>query len=548
MRQPRFHRRAVLKAAAGVGVTAGLGGAGSFAVWRRAEAQQDPRTLVVAGDSDIDTLDPHAFKSIGAYLAQANIYDSPLTWRVRPEPGKPGLYRSQPGEFEGGACESWAFEREGATIVLRLREGLRFPSGRPVDAAALKFGFDRAVQSPGYMRIVLPLLTRISSPDAFVVRDSRTLAMNMPAPTPLGIESLALITNSLIDPGEVRPHMTQEDAWAAQWMRRNVAGLGPYRLVRNEPGVEFVLEATPNHWRPEPHFRRIVVRFVPSEAERVLLLRRRAVDLVSGRPGLSPRSVASLQGVAGLQTITVPDTVCHWLNMNTQKPPFDNLKVRQAVNYAIPIQAILPNVVQGFGSQMKSPLPALMPGHDGSASPYRHDIERARALMREAGLGAEPIPVTLSVRVGWQPHEQAATWIQPELEKLGFRVTISRETDATFRQTAIRGDHQLSLESWQSWINDPFFHMFFNFHTNARGTNAARYSNPELDALIDANMHEPDPARRMAAARRAQQILIDDAVWGFLWYDNWTRVARADLRGVEKRWDTFERFFNMRVG
>lgn len=540
-------RRTLLQSAGAGAVAAGLGGVGSFAVWRSAEAQQDPRTLVVAGDSDIDTLDPHSFKSIGAYLAQANIYDSPLTWRVRPVEGRPGLFRSHPGEYEGGICESWSLERDGATIVLRLREGVRFPSGRPVDAAALKFGFDRGVQSPGYMRVVVPLLTRINSPDAFVVRDARTVAINMPAPTPLGLEALALITNSVIDPEEVKAHATPSDPWAAEWMRRNVAGIGPYRLTKNEPGVEFVLEATPNHWRPEPFFRRIVVKFVPSEADRVLLLRRRAVDIVSGRPGLSPRSVASLQGAPGLQTITVPDTVCHWLNMNCQRAPFNNVKVRQAINYAIPIQAILPNVVQGFGAQMRSPLPALMPGHDGTVSPYRHDIERARALMREAGLGSEPIPVTLSIRVGWLPHEQAATWIQPELEKLGFRVTISRETDATFRQTAIRGDHQLSIESWQSWINDPFFHMFFNFHTNARGTNSSRYSNPVLDRLIDENMHETDPEKRLAAARQGQRMLVEDAVWGFLWYDNWTRVARADLTGVEKRWDTFERFFSMRL-
>jgi peptide/nickel transport system substrate-binding protein len=74
----------------------------------------------------------------------------------------------------------------------------------------------------------------------------------------------------------------------------------------------------------------------------------------------------------------------------------------------------------------------------------------------------------------------------------------------------------------------------------------AFYSNPALDKLIDDNLHEPDRHRRLAAAREAQQILIDDALWGFLWYDSWTRVMKADLSGVEKRWDTFERYSAMR--
>ena len=542
MTNPPSDRRSFLKLAGSGAV--GLG-AGSGALLSRRSSAQDMRTLVVAGDSDIDTLDPHSFKSIGAYLTQVNIYDSPLTWKVQPVQDKPGIFLSKPAEYEGGVCESWAFEKEGATVVLKVRQGIKFPNGRPVDASTLKYMFDRCVGSPGYMRIVYPLLTKVSDASKFVVRDAYTIAMEMPAPTPLALEVLSLLTNSLIDPEEVKAHATSADPWAAEWMKRNTAGLGPYRLVKNEPGSEVVLEATPNHWRGKPYFDRVVIKFVPSEADRILLLKRKAVDIVSGRPGLSPRSIKSLEGEPGLRIVTLPDTVCHWLCMNTAKAPFNNAKVRQAINYAIPIQAILPNVVQGYGTQMKSPLPSLMPGHLASQSPYKYDLEKARALMRESGV-AGGTPLELSIRVGWQPHEQAATWIQPELEKLGFKVTIEKKSDAAFRQASMKGDQLLSIEAWQSWVNDPFFHLFFNFHSKATGTNSSKYANPELDKLIDENMHEIDPAKRMAAAHRAQQLLIDEGVWGFLWYDNWTRVMSANLTGIEKRWDTFDRFYAMK--
>ena len=69
-----------------------------------------------------------------------------------------------------------------------------------------------------------------------------------------------------------------------------------------------------------------------------------------------------------------------------------------------------------------------------------------------------------------------------------------------------------------------------------------------MDKLIDDNMHQTDPQKRLAAAREAQKILIDDAVWGFLWYDSWTRVMRSDLVGLEKRWDTFERYYAVKRG
>ncbi|MBV9861806.1 MAG: ABC transporter substrate-binding protein [Alphaproteobacteria bacterium] len=507
----------------------------------------DKSTLTVAWDTDIDTLDPASFKSIGAYTVQANVYDSPLTWKVAPVPGTPGLSRSQPGEFEGGVAESWSFERDGATLVLKLRPGLVFPSGRKVTASDLKYLFDRSLQSPGYMRLLFPTLLQLTKPEQFVVRDDATLAVEMPSASLMTLDIMSISNLALLDPETIKPHATESDPWATDWLKRNVAGLGAYRLTENQPGVEVVLEAAEPYARPKPFFERIVFKFVPNESDRVLLLKRKAVDIVVGRPGLSPKNVKSLEGESGLRIFTVPDTTCHWLCMNQKKPPFDNVKVRQAINYAIPIQAIIPNVLYGYGAQMKSPVPSLTPGYDPSLSPYKYDIARAKQLMSEAGVGSGPIPIDLAIRVGWMPHEQASVWIQRELEKLGFTVNIVKETDATFRQVATKGDHQLSIESWQSWVNDPFYHLFFNFHSKAKNTNTAFYANPTIDKLIDDNMHESDKEKRLAAAQQAQKILLDDAAWGLLWYDNWTRVARADLTGLEKRWDTFERFKAMKL-
>jgi peptide/nickel transport system substrate-binding protein len=535
-------RREFLKLAA-----AGTAAIAAPAVVTRPADAQDLRTLTVAWETDIDTLDPASYKSIGAYTTQANIYDSPLMWKVKPVPGTAGLSLSHPGEFDGAIATSWSFERDGATLVLNIRRGLKFPSGRPVNARAVMYLLERGLQSPGYMRLLFPTLLRVTKPEQFEARDEYTVAINMPGPSLMTLDVMALSNNALLDPDEVKAHATAEDPWAADWLKRNTAGLGPYELIKNDPGVEVVIEARKGHWRPAPYFQRVIFKFVPNESDRILLLKRKAIDIVVGRSGLSPKGVKSLEGEAGLKVFTVPDTTCHWLCMNSKKPPFDNVKVRQAVNYAIPIQAIIPNVLYGYSTEMKSPVPNLTPGHDATLSPYRYDLDKAKALLQEAGLGHGPIPVDFAIRFGWLPHEQAAVWIQRELEKIGFKVSIFKESDATFRQLASKGDHQLSIESWQSWVNDPFYHLFFNFHSKAKNTNTAYYSNPELDKLIDDNMHAVDREKRLAAARQAQKIVIDDAVWGMLWYENWTRVMRANLIGVEKRWDSFERYFNMRL-
>jgi peptide/nickel transport system substrate-binding protein len=532
-----INRRSFLK------TTAAAAAASSVGFRPARSAAQDKRTLVVAWDTDIDTLDPAQFKAIGGYVTIANCYDTPIAWKVRPIDGKPGFFLSKPAEWEGAVAESWSTERDGATIVLKVRKGVKFPSGRPVTAQALKYCFDRGLQSPGYMRLLFPSLIGVKSPEQFEARDDATFAMRMEQPNPMAMDILALSNNAIMDPDEVKSHATSADPWAAEWLKRNIAGVGPYRLAKNEPGVEIVLEATPGYWRPEPYFQRVVLKFVPNETDRVLLLKRKAIDMVVGRPGLAPKNVKSLEGEPGLKVFTVPDTTCHYLCMNQKKAPFENVKVRQAVNYALPLPAIMPSVLFGYGIPMKSPLPHLTPGYSANLSPYKYDIEKARQLMKEAGVKT-PIPVKLAVRVGYVTHEQAAVWIQRDLEKIGFKVEIVKETDATFRQVAIKGDHELSMESWQSWVNDPWYHLNFLMHSRSKFTNASFYANPLLDKIIDESLAETNPDRRFGNARVAQKILIDDAVWGFLWYDSWTRVMKREVSGIEKRWDTFERYYS----
>src|SRR5213076_2785369 len=199
-------------------------------------------------------------------------------------------------------------------------------------------------------RLIFPTLIQVTRPEQFEVRDDYTFAINMAAPSPMGMDIVALSNNAIVDPDEVNKHATSQDPWAAEWLKRNIAGIGPYRLAKNEPGVEIVLEATPGYWRPPPFFQRVVLKFVPNEADRVLLLKKKSIDMVVGRPGLTPKNVKSLEGEPGLKVFSVPDTTCHFLCMNTTKPPFDNVKVRQAVNYAIPIEAILPNVLHGYAT------------------------------------------------------------------------------------------------------------------------------------------------------------------------------------------------------
>src|SRR4029079_4750499 len=117
--------------------------------------------------------------AIGGYVTIANCYDTPIAWKVQPIQGKPGFALSRPAEWEGAIAESWAMERYGAPIVLKVRKGVKFPTGRPVTAPAIHSCFDRVLQSPGYMRLLFPSLISVKSRDQFEVRDAQTFALRM---------------------------------------------------------------------------------------------------------------------------------------------------------------------------------------------------------------------------------------------------------------------------------------------------------------------------------------------------------------------------------
>src|ERR1700686_2564800 len=167
-------RRAVLKWAGLAGGAALAGG-----LLPRSAGAQDVSTLTVGWGTDIDSFDPAQFKSDGAYIVQCNIHDTVLAWGTEPVPGRPGLFLAQPGKFVGGVGESWAYENDGKTLAVKIRRGLKFPNGKPVDAHAVKYLFDRGLQSPGYTRLIFPTLLGVTQPDQFEVRDDTTFVINL---------------------------------------------------------------------------------------------------------------------------------------------------------------------------------------------------------------------------------------------------------------------------------------------------------------------------------------------------------------------------------
>ena len=317
---------------------------------------QGASTLTVAWDTDIDTPRSRTSSSRSAATSSsANLYD-PLSLE-----GAAGRRRAGPLSLPAARVRG---QRRRVLVVRARRRHARpeDPAGHDVSRAAGR--------STANARQILARPRRCSrrATCGFVIptpaagRPSRsrswcattsTIAINMKGRAAAdGADlMLALRTTRCSIPSEVKAHATEDDPWAADWVKRNAAGVGPYTLVKNEPGVEVVLEATQGHWRPASRTSSASCSSsCPTRPTACCCSKRKAVDMVVGRPGLSPQAASrAFENEPGLQDLQRPRHHLPLARMNG-RPSRRSTTSRCArpINYAIPIQAIMPNVLYGL--------------------------------------------------------------------------------------------------------------------------------------------------------------------------------------------------------
>ncbi|HWU41579.1 MAG TPA: ABC transporter substrate-binding protein, partial [Candidatus Acidoferrum sp.] len=274
-------------------------------------------------------------------------------------------------------AESWKLLDEN-TWQFRLRKGVVFHSGEPFNAEAVRFTVLRVLdpnqKSPN--RANIAEISKIEVVDDFTVK----LVTRQP---------YAALLNRLIDFPILPPKYTAEGG--DQGFAAKPVGTGPFKFVELVRDDRMVVEAFDKHWRGAPKIPRIIFRPVPEPFTRVAALRNGELDLITNVP---PNLARELEHVPGLKVQRVPSTWIIYLGLNALKKPLSDVRVRQALNYAIDVDAIIKNVLEGNGRRTPGPLTPLMFGYDPSVKGYAYDPGRARRLLAEAGY-PDGVEVTL---------------------------------------------------------------------------------------------------------------------------------------------------------
>lgn len=483
-------------------------------------------TIIIALDSDIDHIEPMEFRSLGAYHATANLYEPLIMQKLTPD-DKGNLIGGD--QFEGAGAETYDVSADGKVFTFHLRKNAKFADGTPITANDYYYTFDRALNGPGYIKLLTNFMA-VDSLDQIKVLDDYTLQINTKQPSALAEVVLSFQVIGAISKATADAHKTDKDPWAEEYFRKNSNSSGPYIITKWEPGVEYVFEPNPNYWRGPDYFNnsKVIFRVVPDAATREQLLRNGDVDIALGVPY---KDLTELVKDPNIDIHSIPTTRIYHAGMNTTIKPFDDVRVRTALSMVVPYDAIIDNVIYGYGRNPKSPIAYGMPTHTDEFWPFaKTDVAGAKALLKEAGY-PNGFDVELTLPQEDQARVDAATWIQSGLAEIGVKVKINALPTAQYND--LLNSHKLPfyIFEWYSWGNDPAFQFTWNYKCQ-QSTNYTMYCNPKLDQMINQLITTRDPAEREKISKEAQKLVLDEALWLYLYQPDWVVAVRKGVYGL----------------
>ncbi|WP_420828373.1 ABC transporter substrate-binding protein [Devosia salina] len=474
-----------------------------------ASAQTPPNVLVVGQIAEPASLDPHVSTAANDFRIAMNIYD--------------GLVRNKQGtlEIEPALATDWTISDDGLEYTFNLREGVTFHDGSPFNAEAVKFNFDRMLDEnhPFADTGPFPLAFFFSSVENVEVVDDLTVKFTLNEPFAPFMSNLASATGLIVSPAAV-------EKYGADYGRHPV-GTGPFKFEEWQSNTSVVTSRNDDYWDGAPSLEAVIYRPITDANTRVAEMLSGGIDVLLETP---PDNVAQFRDDANFEVVEAVGPHVWYVMLNAKEGPFADVRVRQAVNYAVNKESLVNDVLQGTAEVSAGPIPpAFNWAYNEDVDPYPYDPEMAKKLLAEAG--AEGASLTFYVTEGGSgmlDPVPMGTAIQADLAAVGLDVEIETYEWNTFLSEVnpgLEGKADMAEMAWMT--SDPDTLPFLTLRTAAwpedGGFNSSYYSNPEVDDLLDQARVSTDPDERADLYKQVQEIAHEDAPWLFV--ANWKQNA-----------------------
>src|SRR5581483_97386 len=445
---------------------------------------------------------------------EGGLTDIPITQALekRPDqdrfkPGPSGTTQVDPGHIVPYFAKSWDITKGGLVYTFHLRSGVKFPDGTPVTSKDVKYSFERDIAMNGCGAYFIydgiytpPLIKSIATPDPLTV----VITLNQADANVL--QDWAQPAASIVEKKIVDAHGGVQKGKVNTWMAGHVAGVGPYVLQSYEPNKQAVLVANPSFFK-QPASKKVIVNFIASDPTLVLQARSGAADVTLG---LSKQSAHSLASNKNLKVIANDTASAEQIGMPNNKPPFDNVKFREALTYAVPYQQILSKVAYGYGTLYYGAFPPAMPEFRKNLEPPRtFDLNKARQLIAASGVKT-PVSVTMNIQAGNSIDEQVATIVQGIWAQLGVNVTINKLSASDYINSLEQHQAQSYVRLDGPGVIEAGYFLGYDMKCGI-GFNLTAMCIPQADKLLDQGRRTFNRAARQKIWDRINTLWIADA-------------------------------------
>jgi peptide/nickel transport system substrate-binding protein len=462
--------------------------------------------LVAAIGGEPDQLDPQKTSSYFAFEVLENVFDT----LVEPDENL---------EMQPALAESWNVSDDQLTWTFTLRQGVTFHDGSEFTSEDVVYSYNRIIDEELSNAWKFSSVTDVSAPDD----DTVVITVAQPTPNLLsnlgGFKGMAIVEKSNVESGDITTAPV---------------GTGPFSVAQYSSGDHITLKANPDFWGGAPTLGGIEYRFISEPATALAALRAGDIDWTDVVPA---QQVADLEGDDTVTLGVTPSSDYWYLALNEAKDPWNDVRVRQAIAYAIDRDAIVQAVSYGTAAQNQLAIPEQSFWYT-PYDEYSTDLDEAQRLLDEAGFTGGTLDMLATS--DYPETVTAAQIIAANLEPLGIDVEIRQPDFSTWLDEQNSGNFDMLMMGWLGNI-DPDDFYYSQHHTDGT-SNAQKYSNAEVDELLDAARIETDQDTRKGLYGQAATIIADEASYIYLYNPSVIQVWSPNVTGYETRADRAIRF------
>jgi len=415
-------------------------------------------------------------------------------------------------------AERWVISSDQTAMTFTLRKGVKFHDGTALDAEAVKFNVER-MMDPKRNTTNRPLWDPLAGAD---VVDAHTVRVRTKHPFAQILNTFAHGSAAMVSPTAIKANGDES-------MTLKPVGAGPFMLESFNPGQEVVLKAFPGYWGGMAKVEKIILKYIPEAATRIAALRTGSVDVIDQVP---VHMVSTIKGDSNLVVINKPGLRPMGFAILNTKEPYNDNRVRKALNHAVPVKAIAEKIFFGYAQASNSPLAFNTYGY-AKAGEYGYDVDKAQALLAEAGWkdtdkdgildkGGQKFAMRLLTPEGSFPGDIQVTEIAANaFKKIGIEVTITKVEKGSYWDALRVKQSDASWDLAQFGFNPSnasgAYHLNSMFHSNENDAerpsvwNIVRYRNKKVDELIETADRTVAQDKHLMLMAEAQKLIWEEA-------------------------------------